>query len=115
MLPLMKTMLLAIILSGSPEPLPSLQSTQPGQLPSLSTAEPSMVPVADRTFSITCYLGNPNDRQILGDLTVTGAETAGPACNSLFYPCKGRCYGCFSDFDYSQDICVDNSGKKFLR
>jgi hypothetical protein len=115
MLPLMKTMLLAIILSGSPEPLPTLQSVQPEQLPSINSVKPDIIPVTDRMFSATCYLGNPNDRQTLGDLTVNGAEAAGPACNAMFFVCKGRCYGCFSDFDYSQDICVDNSGKKFLR
>jgi hypothetical protein len=107
MLNLMKTLVLAVVLSGSQEPLPSLQ---PSQLPSIGT-----VSTADSTISLTCYLGNPNDGQTLGDLTVTSPETAGPACNSMFFVCKGRCYGCFSDFDYSQDICVDNSGRKFLR
>jgi hypothetical protein len=112
MLPLIKTLLFAVVLSGSPEELPVLQ---PSQLPSISTVEANMVPSAETTISVTCYLGNSNDRQTLGDLTITSAETAGPACNATFYVCKGRCYGCFSDFDYSQDICVDISGKKFLR
>jgi hypothetical protein len=104
------TMLIAVMLSGSPEAMPSLPSGQPAKIPTLS-----MSSGADRTISSTCYLGNPNDRQTMGDLTVTSAEAAGPACNSMYYACKGRCYGCFSDFDYSQDICVDNSGRKFLR
>jgi len=108
--PLLTNMLLAVVLSGSPEALPSLPSGQPAQIPALSASS-----VADQTISLTCYLGNPNDKQTLGDLTVTSIEAAGPACNSMFYACKGRCYGCFSDFDYSQDICVDNSGRKFLR
>jgi hypothetical protein len=94
--------------------LPMLPSSSPAQLPSLSSATTSMVD-PDRSLSVTCYLGNPNDRNSLGDITVRGPESAGPTCNSLYFSCKGRCFGCFSDFDLSQDICVDSSGRKFLR
>jgi hypothetical protein len=94
--------------------LPMLQSSSPGQLPSLSTVNVNMVD-QDKSLSVTCYLGNPNDRNSLGDIMVQGAVNAGPTCNSMFFSCKGRCFGCFSDFDLSQDICVDNGGRKFLR
>ena len=94
--------------------LPMLQSASPDQLPSLSTVSINMVD-QDKSLSVTCYLGNPNDRNSLGDIMVQGAVTAGPTCNSMFFSCKGRCFGCFSDFDLSQDICVDSSGRKFLK
>ena len=63
---------------------------------------------------VTCYLGNPNDKNSLGSIA-TSAAAAGATCNSVNYVCQGRCFGCYSDFDLSEDICVDNSGRKFLR
>ena len=94
--------------------LPMLQSSSPNQLPSLSSASVNMVD-PDRSISVTCYLVNPNDRNSLGAIMAQGAAAAGPSCNAMFFSCKGRCFGCFSDSDLSQDICVDNNGKKFLR
>lgn len=95
------------------EELPMLPSSQPSQLPSLSSA--TIQPIQqEQNISATCYLGNPNDRNSLGDIMVMSPEAAGPTCNSMFFNCRGSCFGCFSDFDLSQDICVDNNGKKFL-
>jgi hypothetical protein len=93
--------------------LPMLPSSQPGQLPSLNTV--TIQPVQEQNISVTCYLGNPNDRNSLGDIMVMSPEAAGSTCNSMYFNCRGSCFGCFSDFDLSQDICVDNSGRKFLR
>ena len=36
-------------------------------------------------------------------------------CNSLYYDCKGKCIACFHDFDYVDYVCVDASGRTFLR
>jgi hypothetical protein len=95
--------------------LPMLQSSNPAQLPSLSASNVNMVPDSDQALNTTCYLGNPNDNQTLGSILVYSPAEAGINCNSLNYVCRGRCFGCFSDFDLSQDICVDSSGRKFLR
>jgi hypothetical protein len=112
MLPALRLLLSAGILMAA---LPSWGDDQQlPMLPTLGSATINMVD-PDRSLSVTCYLGNPNDRNSLGDITVRGPESAGPTCNSLYYSCKGRCFGCFSDFDLSEDICVDSSGRKFLR
>ncbi len=95
--------------------LPMLQSATPAQLPSLSASNLNMAPVSDQALTVTCYLGNPNDKQSLGSITVYSPAEAGINCNSLNYACRGRCFGCYSDFDLSEDICVDASGRKFLR
>jgi len=95
--------------------LPQLQSTGPQGLPSLSASSINASNVADQTVSVTCYLGNPNDREVLGSIAVSNPLDAGPSCNSLNFSCRGRCFGCYSDFDLSEDICVDNAGRRFLR
>ena len=110
-------LMLILFIAASPvfcDDLPMLPSSQPNQLPSLSTVTIQSVP-QDQNISVTCYLGNPNDRNSLGDIMVNSPTVAGSTCNSLFFSCKGACFGCFSDFDLSQDICVDAAGRKFLR
>lgn len=97
---------------ASGDGLPLLPSSSPEQLPSVSTV--TIRPVQDQNISVTCYLGNPNDRNSLGEIMVHSATEAGTICNAMNFACRGNCFGCFSDFDLSQDICVDASGKKFL-
>jgi hypothetical protein len=33
----------------------------------------------------------------------------------MYYDCRGRCVGCIYDYDYVHDVCVDASGRTFLR
>ena len=95
--------------------LPTLPSSGSGGLPTLSSGSLSVTAMPDQNLSVTCYLGNPNDGKSLGGITVNGSALAGPTCNSLNYVCQGRCFGCYADFDMSEDICVDVSGRKFIR
>ena len=95
--------------------LPQLPGGGASSLPTLGASSQDAVGMSDQSLSVTCYLGNPNDRQSLGSITVHRPEAAGSACNSFNYACRGRCYGCFSDFDMSEDICVDGAGRKYLR
>ena len=111
---LLASSLLPSALPTFADDLPRLQSAAPAQLPSLSTATINMTD-PEKMISVTCYLGNPNDGKSVATIMIQGAAAAGPSCNSMFYDCKGRCFGCFSDSDLSQDICVDNNSRKFLR
>jgi hypothetical protein len=106
--------LLAAIPALGDEPLTQLPSGGPESLPSLGPGSPNIM-TSGEAISVTCYLGNPNNRQSLGSIIVHSPEAAGPTCNSFNHACQGRCYGCYSDFDLSEDICVDNVGRKFLR
>ncbi len=112
---LLTGLLLAAVSAQGSDPLPQPPGGGAASLPTLQASSPTPVGMSDDALSVTCYLGNPNDRQTLGGITVHGAEAAGPACNSFYYACRGRCYGCYSDFDMSEDICVDGSGRKYLR
>ena len=120
MLPVLRLTLLAgILLAALPswgdDQLPMLPSSGPGNLPTLSSSNLNMAPVSDHTLNVTCYLGNPNDRNTLGSITAYTPAEAGISCNAINYSCRGRCFGCYSDFDLSEDICVDASGRKFIR
>ena len=85
---------------------------KPGRQVFLQCAWPTL---PDQTLTVTCYLGNPNDNQSLGSITVNSPSAAGPTCNSLNYACQGRCFGCYADFDMSEDVCVDSAGRKYMR
>lgn len=106
--------LLAALPAWGVDVLPQLPSSGPGNLPSLNSTPINMAAMPDQTLTVTCYLGNPNDKNSLGSIA-TSAAAAGATCNSVNYVCQGRCFGCYSDFDLSEDICVDSAGRKFIR
>ena len=115
MLALLRLFLLAgILLAAVPargvDTLPQLPASGSQGLPTLGS-----VNMSNQSISVTCYLGNPNDNQSLGSITVNGPAAAGATCNSFNYSCQGRCFGCYSDFDMSEDVCVDAAGRRFLR
>lgn len=66
---------------------------------------------ADETTPVTCYKGESR----IGTVTAFDWRTAAAICNSVLYDCRGACIGCFSDFDYINDVCVDARGSVFLR
>lgn len=67
------------------------------------------------SVSVSCYKGNPDQKEFLGSMMVFAPELAGQSCNSFYYNCYGKCFGCFSDFDLTEDVCYDSSGRKFLK
>ena len=67
------------------------------------------------SISVSCYKGDKGQGDYLGNMTVFAPESAGQSCNSFYYACYGKCYGCFSDFDLSEDVCYDSAGRKFLK
>lgn len=70
----------------------------------------------DETFTVYCYQGTPRDnRLMIGSVVVGDTGTAAQACNNIYYDCRKNCVGCFHDFDYVEDVCVDSYGNVFLR
>jgi hypothetical protein len=74
----------------------------------LSFAAPAF---AVESISVSCYA----DNFFVGNVTVYNVSTAADACNSLYYACKGICSGCFSDFDYVEEVCVDTNDRLYLK
>jgi hypothetical protein len=71
-----------------------------------------MLPVsAEESIPAYCY----RDNRSIGNVSVYEDLNAAQMCNSLYYDCKGRCIACYHDFDYDDYVCVDISGRTFLR
>jgi hypothetical protein len=71
-----------------------------------------LLPVsAEESITAYCY----RDGRSLGTVIVFDTSNAAAVCNNLYYDCKGKCIACFHDFDYIDYVCVDASGRTFLR
>jgi len=66
---------------------------------------------AEESMTAYCY----RDGRSLGNVVIFDTANAAAACNNLYYDCKGKCIGCFHDSDYIDYVCVDGSGRTFLR
>ena len=69
---------------------------------------------AEESFSVSCYKDAKSSLSV-GSVVVFDVATAALACNNMYYDCKGRCIGCYQDFDYVSNVCVDNWGNTFLK
>ena len=70
--------------------------------------------IADESFSISCYKDPGSDLSV-GSVIVYDVSLASRSCNSMYYDCKGKCVGCYHDFDYIDNVCVDMWGNTFLK
>lgn len=66
----------------------------------------------DESITVSCYKGNTDEGNYIGDITVNNAQNAGNECNREYDDCQGECLGCVLDSDFNQ-VCYDNDGKKF--
>jgi hypothetical protein len=67
---------------------------------------------AEESIPAYCYR---DSKLSLGSVVIFDISTAAAACNNVYYDCKGKCIGCFHDSDYVDYVCVDTSGRTFLR
>ncbi len=61
----------------------------------LSTTQPT---------TVTCYLGDPSENELVGTIDIAYPAMATSTCNTVFIDCKGRCTGCFIDRD-AGEVC----------
>lgn len=77
-----------------------------------SAVSVTMPAFADDSVTLSCY----NGTEYIDDVDdVVDVANAGQVCNSLYTDCEGNCTGCFHDFDYDENVCVDSQGRKFLQ
>jgi len=74
-----------------------------------------MSPVlADDSISVSCYKDAKSSWSV-GRVVVFDVAEAAQACNSMYYDCRGKCIGCYQDFDYVDNVCIDMRGNTFLK
>ncbi len=66
-------------------------------------------------IAISCYRENLDMGNRVGSILVLSTENAAQRCNSLYYDCNGKCIGCYSDSDLTEEVCYDGNGRKFLK
>jgi hypothetical protein len=69
---------------------------------------------ADESISVSCYKDAKSSWSV-GKVVVFDVAEAAQACNSMYYDCRGKCIGCYQDFDYVDNVCVDMRGNTFLK
>ncbi len=67
---------------------------------------------ADQSITAHCYR---ESRWSLGNVVIFDISNAAATCNNVYYECKGKCIACFNDSDDFDYVCVDTSGRTFLR
>lgn len=69
---------------------------------------------AEESISVTCYNLQKSESPV-GSVVAFDTSQAARVCNSVYYDCKGKCVGCFTDQDYLDSVCVDVNGTMFLK
>jgi len=69
---------------------------------------------ADDSINVSCYKDAQSSWSV-GHVEVFDVAEAAQACNTMYYDCRGRCIGCYQDFDYADSVCVDMRGNTFLK
>ncbi len=65
----------------------------------------------DETITVSCFKGNTDQGNYLGEISVSNSLNAASDCNNEYGECEGQCLGCFVDSDFNQ-ICYDVGGNK---
>ena len=64
----------------------------------------------DEALTVSCYKGNNDEGNYIGELSVNNRLNAARDCNLTYEDCKGQCLGCIVDSNFSQ-VCYDKEGK----
>lgn len=65
----------------------------------------------DESIMVSCFKGNSEEGNYVGEITVNYLRDAAPDCNQEFEGCQGACLGCVIDEQYNQ-VCYDMNGEK---
>jgi hypothetical protein len=70
--------------------------------------------IQEETIVVSCFKGNLDAGNYIGNLTITTPQNAGQRCNSAYYDCQDECLGCFTD-NQGHQVCYDNEGRKLAK
>ena len=68
----------------------------------------------DVFITVSCYKGNNEEGNYIGELTVNNRVDAAQQCNVVYEDCKGQCLGCIIDSNFNQ-ACYDKDGKNIAQ
>jgi spermidine/putrescine-binding protein len=63
----------------------------------------------DESISVSCYKGNTEEGNYIGEITVNALQNAAQDCNTEYEGCQGACLGCVVDSNANQ-VCYDTDG-----
>jgi len=69
----------------------------------------------EENITVSCFKGNLDEGNNVGELTVSKAENAGRDCNNFYQECQGQCVGCLYDYESSRQVCYDANGTKIQK
>jgi hypothetical protein len=69
----------------------------------------------DENITVSCFKGNLDEGNNIGELTVNNVEDGGKDCNNSYEDCQGQCLGCIFDYNLSRQVCYDGNGEKILK
>lgn len=56
-------------------------------------------------YMVSCYAGDRNNNQYLGEVDVFDTRKAAQSCNLLYGDCNWNCSGCYMD-EESKEVCI---------
>jgi hypothetical protein len=65
----------------------------------------------DESITVSCYKGNGDEGNYVGQITVNHIRDAVADCNQTYEGCQGSCLGCVVDAENFQ-VCYDSDGQK---
>ncbi len=65
----------------------------------------------DESITVSCFKGNSEEGNYVGEISVNHIRDAAPDCNQEFEECQGECLGCVIDSENYQ-VCYDMNGDK---
>ncbi len=65
----------------------------------------------DETITASCFKGNTDEGNHVGDISVNDPRNAGSYCNGEYIDCAGECIGCVPDAEDNQ-VCYDSDGRR---
>lgn len=65
----------------------------------------------DESIMVSCFKGNSEEGNYIGDISVNHIRDAASDCNQEFEGCQGDCLGCVVDSENNQ-VCYDKDAEK---
>jgi len=80
----------------------------------IGTIQTSPAYADDESITVSCFKGNSEEGNYIGEISVNQVRDAASDCNQAYQGCQGACLGCVIDAE-NQQVCFDPNGEKVSR